>query len=153
MSGLNAGAGTKTITVEYDLPFPPGKVWRVLTEPKLLEAWLMPNDIAAVVGHKFTMRTQPMGSWDGVVHCEILTVEPPKRLVYSWKGGARDNPAYGQPLDTVLTFTLTEKAGGTLLLLEHSGFTEQNAFAFTAMNSGWRSHGGVRLKQALESLS
>jgi uncharacterized protein YndB with AHSA1/START domain len=144
---------TKTITVEYDLPFPPAKVWRVLTEPKLLEGWLMPNDIAPVVAHKFTMRTQPMGSWDGVVHCEVLTVEPPRRLVYSWKGGARDNPAYGQPLDTVLTFTLQEKPGGTLLLLEHSGFTDQNEFAFTAMSSGWRSHGGARLKQVLENLT
>jgi uncharacterized protein YndB with AHSA1/START domain len=97
--------------VEYDLPFPPAKVWRALHEPKLLEAWLMPGDIAPVVGHKFTMRTQPTGGWDGVVHCEVLLVEPNRRLAYSWKGGAKDNPAYGQPLDTVLTLTLTEKTG------------------------------------------
>jgi len=143
---------TKTITVEYDLPFPPAKVWRALTEPQLLEAWLMPGDIAPVVGHKFTMRTQPMGTWDGVIHCEVLVVEPNKRLAYSWKGGARDNPGYGQPLDTVLTLTLTEKPGGTSLLLEHSGFTDQKEFAFTAMSGGWKSHGGRRLKDVLESL-
>lgn len=83
---------SKTITVEYDLPAPPAQVWRALTEPRLLEAWLMPNDIAPVVGHKFTMQTRPMGTWDGVVQCEVLKVEPLKRLVFSWKGGAADNP-------------------------------------------------------------
>jgi uncharacterized protein YndB with AHSA1/START domain len=87
-----------------------------------------------------------------VVRCEVLEVEPLKRLVYSWKGGSQDNPGYGQPLDTVLTLTLTEKPGGTLLLLEHSGFTDQNEFAFTAMSGGWRSHGGGRLKEVLGSL-
>ena len=67
-------------------------------------------------------------------------------------GGAKDNPTYGQPLDTVLTLTLTEKPGGTLLLLEHSGFTDQNEFAFTAMSGGWKSHGGARLSSVLEAL-
>lgn len=144
---------SKTITVEYDLPYPPARVWRALTEPKLLEAWLMANDIAPVVGHRFTMQTRPMGTWDGVVQCEVLKVETAKRLVFSWKGGAKDNPGYGQPLDTVLTLTLTEKPGGTLLLLEHSGFTDGNEFAFTAMSSGWKSHGGERLKSVLASLA
>jgi uncharacterized protein YndB with AHSA1/START domain len=143
---------TKTITVEYDLDFPPAKVWRVLTEPRLLESWLMPNDIAPIVGHKFTMQTKPAGGWDGVVHCEILAVEPLRRLVYSWQGGSDSNPGYGQKLDTVLTFTLTEKPGGTLLLLEHSGFREQDQFAFDALSGGWRSHGATRLKAALGAL-
>ena len=83
---------------------------------------------------------------------QVLLVEPGKRLAYSWKGGADDNSGYGQPLDTVLTLTLTEKPGGTLLLLEHSGFTGQNEFAFTAMSGGWKSHGGARLKQVLATL-
>jgi uncharacterized protein YndB with AHSA1/START domain len=145
-------AATKTITVEYDLPHPPAKVWRALTEPALLEKWLMPNTIAPVVGHRFTMRTQPMGGWNGVIQCQVLTVEPGKRLAYSWKGGSDDNKDYGQALDTVATWTLTEKPGGTLLLLEHSGFREQNEFAFTALSNGWKSHGGTRLKQTLDTI-
>ena len=35
----------RSIVAEYDLPYPPEKVWRALTEPELLAAWLMPNDI------------------------------------------------------------------------------------------------------------
>jgi uncharacterized protein YndB with AHSA1/START domain len=143
---------TKTITVEYDLPHPPATVWRALTEPALLERWLMPNDIAPVVGHKFNFHTKPAGDWDGTVYCEVLTVNPEKRLAFSWKGGADANKGYGHILNTVLTFTLSEKTGGTLLLLEHSGFGEQDEFAFTTMSGGWKSHGNVRLKAALDAL-
>lgn len=71
----SAAAGTQSIVVEYDLPQPPEKVWRVLTEPELLSSWLMANDIRAVVGHKFTFRAQPMPHWDGIVHCEVMEVE------------------------------------------------------------------------------
>lgn len=142
----------RTITVEYDLPYPPAKIWRALTEPALLAKWLMPGDIAPVVGHKFTMRTQPMGGWDGVIHCEVLTAEPGKRLAYSWVGGSDSNDKYGQPLNTVATWTLTEKPGGTLLLLEHSGFRPQDEFAFTALSGGWKSMGGTRLKQVLDAI-
>jgi uncharacterized protein YndB with AHSA1/START domain len=146
-------AATRTITVEYDLPYPPAKVWRALTEPALLEKWLMPGDIAPIVGHKFTMHTAPMGDWDGTIYCEVLTVEVGKRLAYSWKGGNQTNKEYGQPLNTVATWTLSEKPDGTLLLLEHSGFREQDEFAFTVMGSGWTSHCGGRLQAALATMS
>ncbi len=33
----------RSITVECDLDAPPEKVWRALTEPELLSAWLEPN--------------------------------------------------------------------------------------------------------------
>jgi uncharacterized protein YndB with AHSA1/START domain len=143
---------TKTITVEYDLPHAPAKVWRVLTEPKLLENWLMPNDIAPVPGHKFTFKTKPMGEWDGIIHCEVLSVEPNKRLAYSWVGGSDKNQGWGEKLDTVVTWTLTEKPGGTLLLLEHSGFRERDEFAYSQMGKGWKSHGGMRMKAALDAM-
>jgi uncharacterized protein YndB with AHSA1/START domain len=143
---------TNTITVEYDLPHTPAQVWRVLTEPKLLESWLMPNNIAPVVGHTFTFQTQPMGEWDGVVRCEVLIAEPQKRLSYSWVGGSDKNKGWGQTLNTVVTWTLTEKAGGTMLLLEHSGFREKDRFAYEQMGRGWNSHGGMRLRKALEQL-
>ena len=41
-------------------PHPPDKVWRALTDPELLGAWLMPNDFQARVGHRFTFRTDPV---------------------------------------------------------------------------------------------
>jgi uncharacterized protein YndB with AHSA1/START domain len=75
----------RSIIVEYELPEAPKKVWRALTEPKLLEAWLMPNDIRAEVGHRFNFRAQPVPGWDGTVYCQVLEVVPEQRLVYAWR--------------------------------------------------------------------
>ena len=41
---------------EVTYPHSPERVWRALTDPKALAAWLMPNDFAPVVGHRFTFR-------------------------------------------------------------------------------------------------
>jgi uncharacterized protein YndB with AHSA1/START domain len=141
----------QSIVVEYDLPASPQKVWRALTDPKLLEAWLMPNDIRAEVGHRFNLRAQPVAGWDGVVHCEILEVIPGRRLVYAWRGGSDTVQGYGQPLDTVVTWELTPAAnGGTLLRLEHSGF-DPDSFAFKMMGQGWRGKVAERITQVLST--
>jgi uncharacterized protein YndB with AHSA1/START domain len=150
---MNAPATTQSIVVEYELPRPPEKVWRALTEPALLAAWLMENDIRPVVGHRFTLRAQPMPGWDGVVHCEVLEVEPHRRLRYSWRGGSDQLEGYGGRLDTTVTFTLTPTAsGGTLLRLEHDGFTPKNAFAFENMGKGWRGKLAQRIEAVLAGL-
>jgi uncharacterized protein YndB with AHSA1/START domain len=137
---------TDTILVEYDLPHAPAKVWRALTEPALLEAWLMKNDIRAEVGHRFTMKAQPMPGWDGTVRCEVLEVDAPRRLVYTWVGGNETHR-----LDTVVKWTLTPTPSGTRLLLEHSGFLPDNAFAFDALARGWRGKVAERISEALAS--
>ncbi|HUB07581.1 MAG TPA: SRPBCC domain-containing protein [Myxococcales bacterium] len=142
---------TQSIVTEYQLLHPPRKVWRALTEPALLGAWLMPNDFSPVVGHRFTFKAQPVPGWDGTVHCEVLEVDPPNRLRYAWRGGAKGLEGYGTPLDTVVAWTLTPAAGGTLLRLEHSGFGRENAFAFDAMGKGWKGMGG-RLEDVLAKL-
>lgn len=120
------------------LPHAPEVVWAALTTAELIGRWLMPNDFAPVVGKTFTFRTKPMGSWDGVVHCEVLEIVPSCKLAYSWKGGSDDNPSYGSKLDTIVTWTLTPVAGGTRLRLVHAGFRSPgNDFAFDAMSPGW----------------
>jgi uncharacterized protein YndB with AHSA1/START domain len=140
---------TQSIVVEYELPQPPSKVWRALTEPELLASWLMVNDIAPVVGHRFTFRAQPMPGWDGIVHCEVLEVVPHERLRYSWRGGSDEISR----LDTVVTWTLTATAtGGTRLVLEHAGFRPENAFAFDTMGKGWRTKMPQQLRDTLSRL-
>src|ERR1700754_3409630 len=98
---------TQTIIVEKTLPHAPEKIWRTLTQSALIAKWLMPNDFEAMVGHRFTFTTKPVGDWDGVVHCEVLECDPPHLLRYSWKGGSDANPKYGSRLDSVVTWTLT----------------------------------------------
>jgi uncharacterized protein YndB with AHSA1/START domain len=130
---MNDERVNERICVEYDLPHPPAKVWRALTEPKLVAAWLMANDIEPVVGHRFTFTAKPMGDWDGRVDCEILEADAPKKLRYSWRGG----PANSR-LDSEVSWTLTPSEKGTLLALVHSGFLPIHTFAFEAMSKGWR---------------
>ena len=150
---MSEAPATQSIVVDYELPRPPEKVWRALTEPALLAAWLMDNDIAPVVGHRFTFRAPPAPGWDGVVQCEVLAVEAHRRLQYSWRGGSDALEGYGGRLDTVVTWTLTPTAsGGTTLRLEHSGFAPRNAFAFENMGKGWRSHMAPRLEKVLAAL-
>ena len=130
--------GTKSIVIEYELRQGPDKVWRALTEPALIEAWLMPNDFRPVLGHRFTFRTTPAPGWDGTVHCEVVAIVPHRQLSYTWRGGSPERTGYGGSLDTVVTWTLTTRAGGgTLLRLEHVGFTVENESTYSILKRGW----------------
>ena len=74
---MNEGVpATRSVVIERTMPHPPEKIWRALTQGALLEEWLMRNDFQAVVGHKFEFRATPVPHWDGVVHGEVLVVEP-----------------------------------------------------------------------------
>jgi uncharacterized protein YndB with AHSA1/START domain len=149
MTSMNANAEAQSICVEYDLSYPPARVWRALTEPELLGGWLMPNDIRPIVGHTFSFKSTPMPGWDGTVQCEVLEAEPPKRLRYSWRGGVA--PWF---LDSIVTWTLTPTpGGGTLLVLEHAGFLPNNAFAYDAMGKGWRGKVAERMSEILARLA
>jgi uncharacterized protein YndB with AHSA1/START domain len=133
-----SNGNVRSIEVEEVLPHAPQTVWRTLTESELIARWLMPNTFTPAAGQHFTFQTQPMGNWDGVVQCEILEIDPPKKLVYSWKGGTADNADYGAPLDSIVTWTLTPVDGGTRVQFSHSGFRSPgNDFAFKAMGDGW----------------
>lgn len=123
---------TRTLVVERVVPHPPEKVWRALTETALLEDWLMKNDFTATVGAKFTFRTQPMPHWNGVVECEVLAIEPHRRLSYSWNVGD------GKKLYTTVTWTLTQVEGGTRLRMEQSGFGPQDDNNYKGAAYGWQ---------------
>jgi uncharacterized protein YndB with AHSA1/START domain len=122
---------TKTVTVERDFPHPPERVWRALTQPHLMEEWLMKNDFLPTVGHRFNLR----GDWGGVLDCEVLAIDPGKTLAYTWNY-VHDDPAYN--LDSVVTFTLTPTATGTHLRVEQAGFRPNQAQAFGGAMHGWR---------------
>jgi uncharacterized protein YndB with AHSA1/START domain len=146
----NTTRGTESIVVENDLPDPPERVWRALTDPALLEAWLMPNNIRAEVGIRFQFRTAPAPGWNGIVECEVLDVVPQRLLVYSWRGGSKATDGYAHELNTVVTWRLTPlENGGTRLSLEHSGF-DPDSFAFKAMGQGWKRKVRERIHQVLK---
>jgi len=122
---------TRSVVVEREIPFPPEKLWRALTQPHLIEEWLMKNDFAPVVGHAFKLR----GDWGGVLDCEVLAVEPLRTLAYTWNHTHAD-PAYS--LESVVTFTLTPTAAGTHLRVEQKGFRPDQKQAYGGAHAGWR---------------
>ncbi|CAL1517412.1 SRPBCC domain-containing protein [Chitinophaga sp. MM2321] len=116
---------------------PPETVWDYLTKPELLSQWLMESNFQPIVGQKFQFNTKPKikFGFDGRIYCEVLELIPYKRLSYSWKGGiGKENVT----LDSIVTWTLTQKDNGTQLTLEHSGFRGmKNFISYLVMNKGW----------------
>jgi len=126
---------TRSLVVEREMPHPPEKVWRALTQSALIEEWLMQNDFQPVVGHKFNFRAKPMPNWNGVTDCEVLLVEAPARLAYSWNASA-DEAANG--LKTIVTWTLTPTKGGTRVRMEQSGFRPEEEANYQGASYGWQ---------------
>ena len=125
-----ASTETRSVVVEREFPFPPEKLWRALTQPHLIEEWLMKNDFKPAVDHRFNLRAD----W-GAVDCQVLTVEPNKRLSYTWNFKHAD-AAFN--LQSVVTFTLTPTRTGTLLRMEQVGFRPDQKQAFGGAHAGWQ---------------
>jgi uncharacterized protein YndB with AHSA1/START domain len=130
---------TLSVVVERELAFPPEKIWRALTQPHLIAEWLMKNDFKPVVGHLFTLRMDPQPHWNGVIDCQVITVEPNKTLSYAWG-------ALG--LGTVVTFTLTPTPIGTHLRMEQTGFRPDQPQNYQGAKYGWQNF-FARLDQVL----
>jgi uncharacterized protein YndB with AHSA1/START domain len=127
--------GTLSIVVERDLPYPPEKIWRALTQPHLVEEWLMKNDFQPVVGSRFNFRAQPQAHWNGVTDCEVVAVEPNKLLSYTWNSSG-DEASNG--LKTVVTWTLSASGAGTHLRMEQSGFRHDQQQNYQGAKYGWQ---------------
>jgi uncharacterized protein YndB with AHSA1/START domain len=117
-------AATRSLVVEREMPHPPEKIWRALTQGPLIEEWLMKNDFQPVVGHRFNLRAD----W-GVVDCQVLAVEPNKTLSYTWA-------AYD--LKSVVTWTLAPTSTGTHLRMEQSGFRPDQPQYYQGAKGGWQ---------------
>jgi uncharacterized protein YndB with AHSA1/START domain len=127
----------KYIKHDFFYPTTPDVVWEYLTVPELIAQWLMKTDFKPVVGHEFQFRTNPHPDvdFDGVFYCKVLEVEPLKKLSYSWKFGSGNGILH----DSVVNWTLIEKADGTELQLIHNGFEKEAHLLpmFASMETGW----------------
>ncbi len=130
-----SAAATRSIVVEKEMPYPPEKIWRALTEGSLIKEWLMENDFHSVVGHKFHFRAKPAPHWNGVTDCEVLVVEANKRLSYSWNSSG-DEAADG--LKTVVAWTLKPTKDGTFVRMEQSGFRPDQEANYQGAQYGWQ---------------
>jgi uncharacterized protein YndB with AHSA1/START domain len=133
LTDTTAHGQTESISFEVDLHHPPEKVWRALTDPALLERWLLPViDLRLEPGSAFTFKTQAYPGWDGTVNCRVVEIEAYRKISYTWSVPF---------LDTVVTFTLTPTASGTRLSLVQSGFKTDQKREFGGARYGWKMMG------------
>ena len=72
----------------------------------------MNNDFEACLGHQFRFQSCPLPGLKVTIYCQVLEVEAPKRLVYSWKEHPSDRASR-------VIWTLVPAEGGTQVRLQH----------------------------------
>lgn len=110
------------------------KIWNALTTPDALAEWLMQTeDFQLKTGNKFRFKDKPQGGWDGIVNCEILSIEQPNSITYSWQASGMNNP-------TIVNWSLKQVTDNeTLLTLSHSGFEGFSGwFTRQILTFGWK---------------
>lgn len=115
---------TRTVVVEREMPHPPEKIWRALTQSHLIEEWLMKNDFKPDMGRRFNFSAD----W-GAVSGEVRTVVANQTLSYSWET---------KDLTSVITWTLTPTATGTRLRMEQTGFRPDQRSYYQGAVVGWK---------------
>jgi uncharacterized protein YndB with AHSA1/START domain len=111
-----------SIRIVREYPQPPEKVWRALTDPELIPRWTAtgaggrPEGFATVAGTKFQFIAKPKPGWNGIVNCEVLEVDEPSLLRYTWTDSSGGDV-------TEVAYRLEPHAGGTRFVYEHTGFT------------------------------
>ncbi|MBX6773233.1 MAG: SRPBCC domain-containing protein [Chloroflexi bacterium] len=127
---------SETVSLDFELKSPIERVWHALTDSAMLSKWTFfdTDDFQPVVGHKFQFRAKPAYGGDAIIiHCEVLEVDKPHRLSYTWVGGPANNIVH-----TKVTWTLTETDDGvTRLHLEQSGFDPEAKQAIGGAKYGW----------------
>jgi uncharacterized protein YndB with AHSA1/START domain len=105
----------RDLKLDVFYPYSPERVWQAITNRRVLAQWLMENDFEPRVGHKFRFEPQPHQGVNEAIHCEIIELDEPRSLSYTWRGGLMGKP-------TIVTWRLVPMEGGTQLQLEHKGF-------------------------------
>lgn len=131
----------RTLVFEVVYPHPQENVWAAVTDSESLAKWLMKNDFEPVVGRRFQFRAKPVMGWTGIVDCEVLELDAPRRMVWRWKS---------DDIDTTVTITLERVEGGTRLRLVQDGFRGLRGMFVSWMMRGWKRILGKQLRLVLE---
>ncbi len=81
---------------------PANRVWKALTDPAKVEAWmLMETTFLPQKGKDFTFKAEANENWDGIFKCSVKEIVENKKLVYSWDTGFIN-------AETIVSFELKE---------------------------------------------
>lgn len=124
-----------SLTLDFEYKTSIDKLWSALTDSSKLAKWVanihtgqpMENNFEPVVGHRFHFRTEPSEYWDGIIEGEVLVVEAPNRVSYTWASGNEKH---------TVTWTLQDLGEGKVNLhLEQTGFA--NVHGLEGAKYGW----------------
>lgn len=136
----------RTIRLDVVYPHPPERLWRALTDPRVVSTWLLPTaDLAAVVGQRFRFRRSPAPPGEELVYCEVLAADAPRRLSYTWRQAG---------LETRITWTVSPAPEGARVQLEHAGFSGVKGIGQSVLlGSAWQRRLDRTLPKALAGLA
>ncbi|MEK4145991.1 SRPBCC domain-containing protein [Robertmurraya sp. FSL W8-0741] len=112
------------LSLDFQFKSTINKVWNALTTSEILAQWVMDNNFKPIVGYKCQFRNDEI---DLIVDSEVLIVDKPYKLSYTWVGGS---------INTIVTWTLKQEGDTTYLHLEQTGFEEEGQ-AFNGAKYGW----------------
>lgn len=104
----------QSLTLELIYPYSPERVWHALTDQRTLATWMMDNTFEPRLGHRFQFQDHSLPGLETVIDCEVIAIDAPRRLVYTWNDRWMDMPS-------LVTWILEPVEGGTQLQLRHSG--------------------------------
>lgn len=119
-----------SLTLKRRIKAPPAQVFAAWTDPEKLARWFGPSEtIAGSVraeldvraGGRFKVRFKTDDGEQHQVGGTYREVVPGSRLVFSWAWHSTPER------ESLVTVTLAEDAGGTLLTLHHEQFFDQQA--------------------------
>lgn len=115
------------LRVERLIAAPPETVFAFWTEPMNVQKWLCPGEMAASnveldlrVGGAWSITMRNVDGSQHTVSGVYRTIEPPRKLVFTWKWEGVDG--LGPERDTELTVTLAAAPGGTRMVLHQRNF-------------------------------
>jgi len=94
----------------------------------------MPGNFKPEVGHHYTFQCVPADdTWDGKVSGEILAVDEPHKIVFTWNNTRLIK-------STTVTFSLTETDKGVCFKVDHESFAKQDVSEHEQHTAGWSRH-------------
>ena len=109
---------------------PVEKVWRALTDGAALARWLMENDLDLGKDRRFRMWCDDDQGQTHTILCEVLVMEAPHRMVWSWVLESRQAEGV-----TTVAFALEPVVDGTRLTIRHTG--DRDPQTIDAFKGGW----------------
>lgn len=120
VTAMRSESTVPTVTIKRVMPGAAQKIFNLWTRPELMARWMTPYpgnvdcvaeaDVRVGGAFKLSMRSDAST-------CEIageyVAVDPPRRLVFTWRGGPTQNA------DTLVTVELAPSGAGTELTLTH----------------------------------